>query len=489
MDIKDLTIEELKSGYREKKFTVREVVEYYLNRIKEGDGEINAFITLMEEEALKEADILDKRLQEGEDIGILGGIPIAVKDNICTKGVRTTCASKALEDFIPPYDATVVKKLKDSGAIIIGKTNLDEFAMGSTTETSYFKATRNPWDKERVPGGSSGGSAAAVAAGFVPLALGSDTGGSIRQPAAFCGIVGLRPTYSLVSRYGLVSYASSFDQIGPMGKSVRDCAIALQVIQGNDPMDSTSIQGEVKKDYLKEMDKDIKGLKIGVIKECLEGDVDDEIAVALKDTIERLKKMGAEIEEFSFKMLRECLSAYYIITSAEASSNMARYDGILYGYRAEKYDNYEELMIKSRSEAFGKEVKLRIVFGTYVLTEENYDEYFRKALAAKRKVERLFKERFDRYDIILAPTTAGLPHKIGEIRDPMKAYLDDVYTATPNIAGLPSISIPWGFSKDRLPIGIQLIGDRFREDVLLRCAYNLERDLNVFGNLPEGEEI
>ncbi len=489
MRIEGITIDEIQKGYKEKSFTVKEVVKAYIDRIKERDGEINAFITLREEEALSEAEKMDERLKDGEDIGLLGGIPVAIKDNICTRGIKTSCASKVLEDFIPPYDATVVKKLREAGAIILGKTNMDEFAMGSSTENSALMVTKNPWDLNKVPGGSSGGSAAALSAGFAPLTFGSDTGGSIRQPAAFCGAVGLKPTYGLVSRFGLIAFASSLDQIGPFTKTVKDCALSLQAIQGNDPLDSTSFQGEVTKSYVDGLEKGIKGLRVGVPRECFKEGLNSEIRESVEKTIEVLKEMGAIVEEFSLPIMDSGLSAYYIISSAEASSNLARYDGIRYGYRTKEFQDIEELIVNTRTEAFGKEVKRRIMLGTYVLSSGYYDAYYNKAMLLRKKIRNMFKDAFESYDIILTPTSPVLPFNIGEkTEDPLEMYLADIYTVNINIAGVPAISIPCGFSKDKLPIGVQLIGDHFTEKKLLQSAYSIEQELKIFKNIPQWKE-
>lgn len=490
MQIEKMTIDEIQKGYKQKKFTVKEIVKAYIDRIQELDNNINSFITLCEEEALKEAEELDEKLEKGESIGFLGGIPVAIKDNICTRGIRTTCASKILEDFIPPYDATVVKKLKSAGAIIIGKTNMDEFAMGSSTENSGFKATKNPWDLSKVPGGSSGGSAAALASGFAPLTIGSDTGGSIRQPAAFCSAVGLKPTYGLISRYGLIAFASSLDQIGSFTKTVKDCALSLSMIQGNDPLDGTSVQDEPVQDYLTDLEKGVKGLKIGIPKEFFKEGLDDEIHDAVKKSIEVLKEMGAVVEEFSLPITESGLSAYYIISSAEASSNLARYDGIRYGYRAEKFEGVDELIVNSRTEGFGEEVKRRIMLGTYVLSSGYYDAYYKKAMQFRKKIRNEFKEVFKSYDVILSPTSPVLPFNIGEkTDDPLEMYLADIYTVNINIAGLPAVSMPCGFSKNRLPIGLQFIGDHYTEKKLLQAAYSLEQALGICGNIPKLEEV
>ncbi|MDK2919464.1 MAG: aspartyl-tRNA(Asn)/glutamyl-tRNA(Gln) amidotransferase subunit [Candidatus Petromonas sp.] len=490
LKIHKMTIEEIKQGLEDKKITAEELVGTYINRIKKLDGKVGAFLTLQEEEALNAAQKIDEKIQKGLDIGPLGGVPVAIKDNICMKGVKTTCASKMLEDFIPPYDATVIEKLKDAGAVIIGKVNMDEFAMGSSTENSYFKKTKNPWDLSKVPGGSSGGSAASVAAGFTPIALGSDTGGSIRQPAAFCGTVGLKPTYGLVSRYGLIAFGSSLDQIGPITKTVKDCAVGLLAIQGHDPMDSTSVQHEVEKDYLDEIEKGVKGFKIGVPKEFFMEGLDKEIGRAIRKSMERLEGMGAEVEEFSLPIEDSGLSAYYIISSAEASSNLARYDGVRYGYRSKDFDDFEELIVKTRTEGFGNEVKRRIMLGTYVLSSGYYDAYYKKAMKYRKKIQKSYREAFEKYDLILGPTSPILPFTVGEkINNPLEMYLADIYTVNVNLAGLPAISMPCGFSNTKLPIGLQLIGDHFTEKKLLRAAYALEQELGVCNEVPSlGEE-
>ena len=478
MKIEQMTIDDIKKGYRDKKFTVKEIVQSYIDRIKNQDDKINAFITLCEDEAFNEAEKLDEKLRNGESLGVLGGIPVAIKDNICTKGVKTSCASKMLEDFIPPYDATVVEKLKDAGAIIIGKTNMDEFSMGSSTENSSFKITKNPWNLDKVPGGSSGGSAAAIAAGFAPLTIGSDTGGSIRQPASFCGIVGLKPTYGMVSRFGLIAFASSLDQIGPFAKTVRDCAISFQAIQGKDPLDSTSMQDQPKVDYLKDLESGIRGLKVGIPRECFGEGLDPQIAESIQESIRYLQKEGAIVEEFSLPIIESGISAYYIISSAEASSNLARYDGVRYGYRAKNYESIEELMVHTRTEGFGREVKRRIMLGTYILSSGYYDSYYKRAMLLKKKMSGVFKKVFEHYDVLLTPTSPVLPFNIGErTDDPLTMYLADIYTVNANMAGLPAISIPCGLSKEKLPIGLQLIGEHYTEAKLFQVAYSLEQSI------------
>ncbi|WP_432667389.1 Asp-tRNA(Asn)/Glu-tRNA(Gln) amidotransferase subunit GatA [Wukongibacter baidiensis] len=484
-----MTLEDIKNGLIETKFSAKEVVSSYIDRIKKLDTKVQAFLKVQEEEALKEAELVDKKIAKGMEIGPLGGVPVAIKDNICTRGINTTCGSKMLEDFIPPYNATVVEKLKQSGAIIIGKTNLDEFSMGSSTENSYFQKTKNPWELSRVPGGSSGGSAAATAAGFVPLSYGSDTGGSIRQPAAFCGAVGMKPTYGLVSRYGLIAFASSLDQIGPITRTVRDSAIGLSVIQGGDGKDGTSTRHIIEEDYLTGIEGGVKGFKIGIPKEFFTADLNKEIHKSIKKAIQSLERLGADIEEFSLPISDAGLSAYYIISSAEASSNLARYDGIRYGYRTKEFSTIEELIVKSRSEGFGDEVKRRIMLGTYVLSSGYYDAYYKKAMQYRSKVKENFKKAFEKYDFILGPTSPVLPFKIGEkIDKPLDMYLSDTYTVNINLSGLPAISIPCGFSEAGMPIGLQLIGRDFSEKKLFRASFALEQDLNLFSRIPEFRE-
>ena len=409
---------------------------------------------------------------------MLAGIPIAIKDNICTEGVNTTCASKMLEDFIPPYDATVIKKLLAEDAIIIGKTNMDEFAMGSSNENSAFKKTLNPRDTTRVPGGSSGGSAAAVAGKMAPVSLGSDTGGSIRQPAAFCGVVGLKPTYGLVSRFGLIAFGSSLDQIGPFSNSVEDSAYILNIISGTDELDSTSIRDLKEIDYTASLKDGIKGMKIGVPEEFFGEGLDEEIKASVKNSLELLKELGAEVETFSLPIIKDGLAAYYIMSSAEASTNLARYDGIRYGYKTPNYTNLDELMENSRTEGFGTEVKRRIMMGTYALSSGYYDAYYNKADKFREKLRYDLKKTFEKYDLIVGPVSPVLPFKIGEKNaDPLAMYLADIYTINVNLAGNPAISIPSGTSKDGLPIGIQLMGDMLCEEKIFKAAYSLEQAL------------
>ena len=413
--MKNYTIKELVNKIQNKEISCEEVVSYYIKNIKEKEESINAFISLQEEKALKKAKELDVKIAKGEKVGKLSGIPIAIKDNLCTNGVVTTCASKMLEDFVPPYDATVIKKLKEEDAILIGKTNLDEFAMGSSTENSAFKITKNPIDKSRVPGGSSGGSAAAVGANMVPLALGSDTGGSIRQPASFCGIIGMKPTYGLVSRFGLIAFGSSLDQVGPLSMTVEDNAYLLNILAGEDDLDGTTAKNLEVKDYTEGIDSGIKGVKIGIPIEFIEEKgLNEEIKETIFKDIEVLRELGAEVEEFSLPAIKDGIAPYYIISSAEASSNLARFDSIRYGYRAKDYDSVEELIEKSRSEGFGKEVKRRIMLGTYALSSGYYDAYYNKAQKFRAKLKNDFKEAFQKYDIIIGPVYPILPFKIGE---------------------------------------------------------------------------
>ena len=478
--MKCYTIKELVNKIQNKEISCEEVVSYYIKNIKEKEESINAFILLQEENALKKARELDEKIAKGETVGKLAGIPIAIKDNICTNGITTTCASKMLEDFVPPYDATVIKKLEEEDAILIGKTNLDEFAMGSSTENSAFKVTKNPIDLSRVPGGSSGGSAAAVGANMVPLSLGSDTGGSIRQPASFCGIVGMKPTYGLVSRFGLIAFGSSLDQIGPFSMNVEDNAYLLNIIAGEDDLDSTTAKNIAKKDYTKEIDSGIRGMKIGIPIEFIEEELNEEIKKVVFENINALRELGAEVEEFSLPIMKDGLAPYYIISSAEASSNLARFDSIRYGYRTKDYNSIEELVEKSRSEGFGKEVKRRIMLGTYALSSGYYDAYYNKAQKFRSKLKQDFKDAFKKYDIIIGPVSPILPFRIGEkCENPTAMYLADIYTININLATVPALSMPGGISKDGLPIGVQLIGDVFTEDKIYKVAYALEKKLNL----------
>ena len=476
MNTIDLTVHELQEKLAKKEITVEEITKAYAERIEEKEKDVEAFVTTLTDEAIDKSKEIQEKINNGEIKGELAGIPIGIKDNICTKGIKTTCSSKMLENFVSPYDATVMDKINSENMINLGKLNMDEFAMGGSTETSYFKKTKNPWDLTKVPGGSSGGSAAAVASKMVPWALGSDTGGSIRQPSAFCGVVGLKPTYGLVSRYGLVAFASSLDQIGPITKDVKDSAILLNLIAGHDEKDTTSVDMP-KKDYVKALTGDIKGLKIGVPKEFFGEGINEEVKENLKQAIETYKKLGAEIEEFSLDIAKYSLATYYIIACAEASSNLGRFDGIRYTYRTPEFKNLKELYKKSRSEGFGAEVKRRIILGTYVLSSGYYDAYYKKAQQVRTLVKNEFDKGFEKYDVILTPTSPTVAFGIGEKSDnPLEMYLADICTVSVNIAGLPGISIPSGVDSKGMPIGMQLIGNRFQEETILNAAYSFEQE-------------
>ncbi len=475
MNITELTVHELKEKLEKKELTSYEITKAYIEKIEEKEKDVQAFVTTLEKDALEKAEEIDKKIASGEIVEKLAGIPIGIKDNICTKGVNTTCSSKMLENFVAPYDATVMEKINSENLINLGKLNMDEFAMGGSTEHSYFHVTRNPWNLNKVPGGSSGGSAAAVAAGMVPWALGTDTGGSIREPASFCGVVGLKPTYGLVSRYGVVAFASSLDQVGPITKDVTDSAMLLNIITGKDKMDSTSVE-RPKVDYTKALKNDVKGLKIAVPKELFAEGINEEVKESLEKAIETYKKLGAEISEVSLNIAEYALASYYIIACAEASSNLGRFDGVRYGHRAKEFNNLKELYRNSRTEGFGPEVKRRIILGTYVLSSGYYDAYYKKAQQVRTLVMNKFKSVFDNYDVILTPTSPTVAFDIGsKINDPLAMYLADICTVSVNIAGLPGISIPCGVDKEGMPIGMQLIGNRFTEETLLNAAYTFEQ--------------
>ena len=476
MDITELTVHELQEKIKNKELNIKQINEAYIKRIKEKEPKVQAFITELTEEGEKQAKEIQTRIDNGEKLGNLAGIPIGIKDIICTKGVKTTCASKMLENFVAPYDATVMEKINAENMIDLGKLNMDEFAMGGSTEYSYFKKTKNPWDLSRVPGGSSGGSAAAVAANMVPWALGSDTGGSIRQPASFCGVVGLKPTYGLVSRYGVVAFASSLDQVGVFTKDVQDCAMLLNVIAGHDEMDTTSVDVG-NKDYTQALQKDIKGLKIGVPKEFYGEGINPEVKASLETAINKYKEMGAEVEEFSLDIAKYALATYYIIACAEASSNLGRYDGIRYTYRSPEAKTLKEIYKKSRSEAFGAEVKRRIILGTYVLSSGYYDAYYKKAQQVRTLVMNKFNKAFEKYDVIVTPTSPTVAFKLGsKSNNPMEMYLSDICTVSVNIAGLPGISIPCGVDSEGMPIGMQIIGNKFCEETIIKTAYAYEQE-------------
>lgn len=484
MELYSKTLSEIAKDIKNKKVTIKEVLDSVYKRIEDVEPKVGAYITLTKNEAYKRADELQEKLDKGEDIGLLGGVPIAIKDNICTKNVKTTCASKMLENFEPIYNATVIEKLEDAGAIMIGKTNMDEFAMGSSTETSYFKKTANPWDVERVPGGSSGGSAACVSADMAYAALGSDTGGSIRQPASYCSVVGLKPTYGLISRYGLIAFASSLDQIGPFGKTVEDAAIMLNVIAGHDKKDTTSADLE-KKDYTKSLVNDVKGMKIGIPVTFVNDGINNDVKEAYDNSVNTLKELGAEIVDVKLEYAKYSLATYYIIATAEASSNLGRYDGIRYGHRAKEFSDLIDLYTKSRTEGFGDEVKRRIMLGTYVLSSGYYDAYYKRAQQVRTLIVEDFKKTFESCDAIMIPTAPNTSFKMGEhSTNPLEMYLEDIFTVPVNIAGLPAISIPGGFASNGMPIGLQFITKAFDEEKLLQIAYTYEQNTEFSKKKP-----
>ncbi len=450
-----------------------ELAQAALERIQALEPRLHSFLQVTADQALAQAAQVDAQIAAGETIGLLAGIPTGVKDNLCTKGIPTTCASRILQNFVPPYESTVTQKLLDAGAVIVGKTNLDEFAMGGSTETSAFQRTANPWDLERVPGGSSGGSAAAVAAGECTVALGSDTGGSIRQPASFCGIVGMKPTYGLVSRYGLVAFASSLDQIGPFSNCVEDTAILLGAIAGHDPQDSTSLKVEIP-DYTQFLKPDLKGKKIGVIQETFGDGLDLEVGAAVQTAIQQLEALGAEIQEISCPRFRYGIAAYYIIAPSEASANLARYDGVKYGTRIEG-DNLIEMYTRTRAEGFGAEVKRRIMIGTYALSAGYYDAYYLKAQKVRTLIKQDFEHAFEQVDALVCPTAPSTAFKAGAKSDPLSMYLVDLMTIPVNLAGLPAMSVPCGFDSEGMPIGLQIIGGVLREDTVLQVGYAYEQ--------------
>ncbi len=478
MELTELTVHELKDLLQKKEISILDITKSYTKRIQEKEPQIGAFVTDLSEQALKQAQTIQEKVENKEISSPLAGIPIGIKDIVCTKGIRTTCSSKMLENFIAPYDATIMEKMKAEHMINLGKLNMDEFAMGGSTEYSYFKKTKNPWNLKKVPGGSSGGSAAAVAANMVPWAIGTDTGGSIRQPASFCGVVGLKPTYGLVSRYGIVAFASSLDQVGPITKDVEDCATLLNVIAGYDEKDTTSAKQE-KKDYTKALKKDIRGLKIGLPKEFLEEGINEEVRNCVLKAAQVYRALGATVEEISLDVAKYSLATYYIVACAEASSNLGRFDGIRYGYRSETFDNLRQIYLHSRSEGFGPEVKRRIILGTYVLSSGYYDAYYKKAQQVRTLVINEFNKAFEQYDVLLTPTSPTVAFDLGSrSKDPVEMYMADVCTVPVNIAGLPAISIPCGVNKEGMPTGIQLIGKRFAEETILQAAYTFEQETN-----------
>ena len=474
-ELTGLTIHELQGLLRRREVSAKQVLMAFLKRIAQVEGKIQAYMTVTGLEGLRVASRLDRRRQAGEDVGPLAGIPLAIKDVICTQDVPTTCSSKILDGFIPPYDATVMRRLDQAGMVLLGKTNMDEFAMGSSTENSGYKITRNPWDLDRVPGGSSGGSAAAVTADLCAGALGSDTGGSIRQPAAFCGIVGVKPTYGRVSRYGLVAFASSLDQIGPMTKDVRDAAILLGVIAGHDACDSTSVNVPVP-DYAAQLGREVTGLRIGIPKEYFIEGTDPEVETAIRAAINALESLGAKAESISLPHTEYAVATYYLVATAEASSNLARYDAVKYGFRAREAKDLLSMYMKSRQNGFGAEVKRRIMLGTYALSAGYYDAYYLKALKVRTLIRKDFEDTFKRCDVILTPTAPTPAFRLGEkTADPLTMYLSDIFTISANLAGIPGVCLPCGFTRAGLPIGLQLLGKPFDEATLLQVAFAYEQ--------------
>ncbi|MEI9476739.1 MAG: Asp-tRNA(Asn)/Glu-tRNA(Gln) amidotransferase subunit GatA [Deltaproteobacteria bacterium] len=476
MDLHKLTIHQLHDLLVKKEATSKEITEAFYRRIRDVDDKIKAYLILTEEEALRQADRVDRKISKGEKIDDLAGVPLGLKDILCTKGIRTTCGSKILEGYVPFYDGTVVQRLRERDAVLLGKLNMDEFAMGSSTENSAYQITHNPWDLSRIPGGSSGGSAASVAAHECSAALGTDTGGSIRQPASCCGIVGMKPTYGRVSRYGLVAFASSLDQIGPLTKDVEDCAIMMNAISGYDPNDSTSVYLEVP-EYKQSLRSDVKGLRIGIPNEYFIEGMDPDVEKAITEAIDHFKRWGAEVQRISLPHTEFAVAVYYIICTAEASSNLARYDGVKYGHRAREFKDLMEMYMHTRAEGFGPEVKRRIILGTYVLSAGYYDAYYRKASQVRTLMKMDFDEAFQNVDAILTPTAPTPAFRIGEkVEDPLQMYLSDVFTIPVNLAGIPAITIPCGFSHEGLPIGLQIMGKHFDEGKLLRIAYTFEQN-------------
>lgn len=489
MSLMSLTAVELGRKLRMGEVTVMEAALDALAQIEKKDKSIHSFVTVLERDlVLKRANEVQKQIHAGTLTGPLAGVPVAIKDNMCTEGVRTTCSSKMLENFVPPYSSEAVKKLEQAGAVLIGKTNMDEFAMGSTTETSAFGITRNPHNPDHVPGGSSGGSCAAVAAEECTYALGSDTGGSIRQPSSFCGVTGIKPTYGTVSRYGLIAYGSSLDQIGPIAKDVTDCATILEIISAYDPKDSTSIERK-DTDFTSALKEDVKGMRIGIPKDYLGEGLDPQVREAVCRAAKVLGERGAIVEEFDLSLVEYAIPAYYVIASAEASSNLSRFDGVKYGYRTENYEGLHNMYKKSRSEGFGAEVKRRIMLGSFVLSSGYYDAYYLKALRTKALIKQAFDRAFEKFDIILSPTAPNTAPKIGDsLSDPIKMYLGDIYTISVNLAGLPGMTVPCGRDDAGLPIGLQLIGDCFCEKKLIQAAYTYEQAAHTDAVAGKGAE-
>lgn len=476
MEITSLTALELSKKIKAGDISVVEATKAQLEKIKERDAKYNCYVTVMEQEAIEKAKEVQARIDAGElKDSPLAGVPMAIKDNMCTKGVLTSCSSRMLSNFYPPYNAEVVERLEKAGAVIIGKLNMDEFAMGSTTETSFYSATKNPWNEAHVPGGSSGGAAAAVAAEEAYYTLGSDTGGSIRQPSAFCGVTGIKPTYGTVSRYGLIAYASSLDQIGPIARNVSDCVAALEIISGHDPKDTTSVPTN-RYHYTDALVDDVKGMRVGIPTGYLANGLEEEVKEGILQVAKALEAKGAIVEECDLEGVDYAIPAYYVIASAEASSNLSRYDGIKYGYRTEEFEGLQEVYKKTRDEGFGMEVKRRMMIGAFVLSSGYYDAYYNKALRVKALIKKSFDQVFEKYDVILGPTAPTTALKLGEnLSDPLKMYLGDIYTVSVNLAGLPAISIPCGLDSNGLPIGAQFIGKPFGEKDIIRAAYAYER--------------
>lgn len=475
MSLMSLTAVELGRKIKEKEVTVEEAVTAALDAIEKREAEVHSFVTVDREGALKRAKEVQAKIDAGELTGPLAGVPVAIKDNMCTKGLLTTCSSKILYNFVPTYTAEAVLNLEKAGAVILGKTNMDEFAMGSTTETSAYGVTKNPWNTGHVPGGSSGGSCAAVAAEECSYALGSDTGGSIRQPSSFCGVTGIKPTYGTVSRYGLIAYGSSLDQIGPIAKDVTDCATILEAIASHDVKDSTSVQRE-DYDFTAALVDDVRGMKIGIPRDYFGDGLDPEVKAAVLGAAKKLEEKGAIVEGFDLSLVEYAIPAYYVIACAEASSNLARFDGVKYGYRTEQYDGLHNMYKKTRSEGFGAEAKRRIMLGSFVLSSGYYDAYYLKALRTKALIKQAFDKAFEKYDVILGPAAPTTAPKLGEsLSDPLKMYLGDIYTISVNLAGLPGITLPCGTDQSGLPIGLQLIGDCFAEKKIIRAAYAYEQ--------------
>ncbi len=481
MKVYELSMKQAMDKLSSKEISASELVEGLLDRIKEKEPKLRALNRVCEEQALNEAKNADDRRAKGEQRSAFDGIPAIIKDNICTEGIATTCSSKMLQDFVPPYDAHVIERFKSLGIITLAKSNLDEFAMGSSTENSAFKTSANPWDLRCVPGGSSGGSAAAVSAGYAPLALGSDTGGSIRQPASYCGVVGLKPTYGVVSRYGLVAFASSLDQIGPFTRTIEDAALALNTLCSHDRRDSTSIDMNYP-DYSAGIKEGVKGMKIGVPKEYFAEGLGEDAKAALLSAMKTYESMGAIVEETTLPTFDYALSVYYIISSAEATSNLSRYDGVKYGHRAQKYNGIVDMYVQTRNEGFGPEVKRRMMLGNYVLSSGYYDAYYLKALKVRTLVKRDFDALFEKYDCILSPTAPTPAFVAGEKTDPLQMYMTDIYTVPVNIAGLTAVSMPYGLSNNGLPIGVQLIAKPLGEPEMLRMAYALEQAIEPIGS-------